>query len=57
MIRIGRESQCLPYAGFFICTPVEVSLRDTLITECGLVTLGVTLAPCSAGDRGSMCLV
>ena len=23
-IRIGRESQCLPYAGFFLNKPIEV---------------------------------
>ena len=35
IIRIGREIQCLLYVGFFfICTPLEVSLRDYLISLC-----------------------
>ena len=27
MIRIGRESQCLPYAGFLYCIPIYIYIH------------------------------
>ena len=40
MIRIGRESQCLPYAGFFL----QVLKILTNMEKSGKVTLKVTIS-------------